>query len=80
MLIQSTPGEIVLLPAIPAQWKDGEVNGLRARGGFTVDMKWRDGKVTECTITPDRNATTTVKANGQNFRLKGKASQSLKVI
>lgn len=80
MLIQSTPGEIVLLPAIPAQWKDGEVNGLRARGGFTVDMKWRDGKVTECTITPDRNASTTVKANGQNFRLKGKASQPLKVI
>lgn len=51
MLIQSTPESITLLPALPVQWRDGAVSGLRARGGFIVSMTWREGKVTSLTVT-----------------------------
>ncbi|MGV3761669.1 glycoside hydrolase family 95 protein [Parapedobacter sp.] len=66
MLLQSHAGFIHLLPALPAAWKAGEVKGLKARGNYTVDIAWRDGKVIDYSIhSPSGAPAVDVLVNGE---------------
>ncbi len=65
MLLFSRPDQLDLLPALPAAWPAGKVTGLRARGGFTVDIEWRDGKVTNYHITAPQARDIKVRVNGE---------------
>ena len=65
MLLQSHAGEIDLLPALPSSWPEGEVRGLRARGGITVDLAWKAGRVTTYRLTSRSPEKVTVRVNGE---------------
>ena len=65
MLLQSHAGEIHLLPALPKAWPEGKVAGLKARGDFTVDMEWKDGKVVSYRIASTELQEVKVRVNGE---------------
>ncbi len=64
MLLQSHDGCIDLLPALPDVWKNGEVKGLKARGNYTIDMKWKDSKLIKYTIRSAKPEKIKIRLNG----------------
>lgn len=50
MLVQSRNDRILILPALPAEWPEGSAWGLCARGGFVVDLEWREGRLTRVSV------------------------------
>ena len=77
MLMQSTEDRITLLPALPEQWRNGSVKGICARGGFVVDMTWKDGKVVTLTLTARNDSSTRLHFNGKTIKVKMKKGEVL---
>ena len=66
-LVQSEAGTIDLLPALPPSWRQGSARGLRARGGFEIDLAWRDGRLAAATLRSARGGKATVRGDGRTW-------------
>jgi alpha-L-fucosidase 2 len=75
MLMQSHDGFVYILPALPDVWKNGEVKGLVARGGFVLDISWKNGKADKIRVTSTIGGNLRLRAN---YPLKAEKNTSLK--
>jgi alpha-L-fucosidase 2 len=78
-LLQSHAGEISLLPALPVSWKEGSVTGLKARGGFEINISWANGKLKTCDIKSILGNPCTVRYGQKTKTFNIKAGNSIKI-
>ena len=76
MLLQSHDGAVHLLPALPAAWPDGSVRGLRARGGWDVDITWKAGEVASYSIRATRDGVLRLRVDGETIERPMKAGET----
>ncbi|OKL40097.1 alpha-L-fucosidase [Pontibacter flavimaris] len=79
MLLQSQAGSIELLPALPQVWQAGEVKGLRARGGYTLDIQWKEGKLHRASIKADKDGACSLSYQGKQITIPIVAGKSVKI-
>ncbi|MGO1070394.1 glycosyl hydrolase family 95 catalytic domain-containing protein [Lysobacter sp. CA199] len=79
MLLYSRPGRIELLPALPRAWPRGKVTGIGARGGFVVDLAWRDGRAEEVRIRSVGGTEVELAHAGQVLPLRLESGQSVQL-
>ncbi|MGB8492184.1 MAG: glycoside hydrolase family 95-like protein, partial [Bacteroidales bacterium] len=77
MLLQSQDGAIHLLPALPDAWKEGSVRGLKARGGFEVDIQWKNNELTTASVKSSIGGNCRIRSY---YPLKGKGLKPVKVL
>jgi alpha-L-fucosidase 2 len=79
MLLWSHDGALTLLPALPTEWHTGRARGLVARGGFEVDMSWREGRLESVQLRSKRGNTCEVRYEGRGVQLDTAAGKSYDV-
>ena len=70
---------ITLLPALPTEWKDGSIEGICARGGFTVNMSWKDSQVQEASIYSQQGGNATIYYNNKEKTINFKKGEWTKI-
>ena len=76
MMLQSHLGELHLLPALPSIWASGSISGLRARGGYTVNLNWVKGRLTLAVIHADQKGSISVRYGDQAREVHFEAGQT----
>lgn len=76
MLVQSTLKRIVILPALPKAWKDGSIRGLRVKGCGEIDLYWKNGRLTECSIHSYKGMESRVKYGDYSKNMDWKAGET----
>ena len=76
MLMQCDGETMDLLPALPQEWKAGEMKGLKARGNYGVSLAWNNGKLTRASITSKNGGNLTINYNGKQKVLSFKAGET----
>jgi alpha-L-fucosidase 2 len=79
MLLQSHDGQVRLLPALPDAWPDGFAKGLRARGGFTLDLAWKDGVLTEAKLHSSLGGNCVIRYRGRTRTVATQAGKTFSV-
>lgn len=77
-LLQGHTGLIELLPALSPDWREGQVTGLRARGGYTVDITWADGRLIEATLVADRDGEAAIAGETLSVAADGAAVETVR--
>lgn len=80
MLMQSSTNKIVLLPALPESWADGKVQGICARGGFVVDMEWKNREVVSLIVSSLKGGQTEIYFNGVSKKVVFKAGEEKRLL
>lgn len=80
MLMQSSTNKIVLLPALPESWADGKVQGICARGGFVVDMEWKNREVVSLIVSSLKGGQTEICFNGVSKKVVFKAGERKRLL
>jgi len=80
MLLQSRNGQLFLLPALPEEWSEGSVTGLRAKGGIEVDMLWKQGRLMTAELRFSQDVTVELHYGAESVRVEGKAGDHRSLI
>ena len=80
MLAQSDMERVVLLPALPEEWANGSVRGLRLAGDAELNMQWQHGELVRAEISAEKDYDTTVIYHGEAKKVNCKAGEKIKLV
>jgi alpha-L-fucosidase 2 len=67
------------LPALPGAWPDGRIKGLRARGGYTVNQEWKDGRLVKASIKPEFSGTLKIRYKDKTKTVNLKSGRTYRI-